>query len=310
MGYIEKIEGSMWDKFIDDNISFLEEMLDYGQYIIDLVNEEQKNKNSDDKAVENFHDSVILLLLRECLQVLDGILSLFKGQSIDMSMNLIRSLLELTMSIVYILRDNAMAAKRAIAYDISNINNKIKNYEMLYSETGEEKYKSAKDNLLTIFSKYKIYKDVKCEWENKEKKLNSKMNKKGAKIQIKWYSVHGGGISFNNLCSYVNLKPVYSIYNYSSNIIHGGNAMDGIYVNQNKEAFIKNPKIPFFASEILECVYHLISVLYVEIIKYFLTVEDMKNFTEWDKEIVKKKELLQKNWIGFRDKCIKSGKLC
>ncbi|WP_102398930.1 DUF5677 domain-containing protein [Haloimpatiens massiliensis] len=309
MGYIEKIQGSMWDKFIDDNISFLEEILDYGQYIIELVNEEQKNKKSDGKAVENFHDSVIILLLGECLQVLDGILSLFKGQSIDMSMNLIRSLLELTMYIVYILKDNSMTTKRAIAYDISNINNKIKNYEMLYSKTGEEKYKGAKDNLLIIFDKYNIYKEVNCEWEKKEKKLNSRINKKGAKIQIKWYSVHGGGKGFSSLCRYVKLEPVYSVYSYASNIIHGGNAMEGIYVNQNKEIFIKNPKIPFFAYEILECVYQLTSVLYVGIIKYFLPVEDMKNFTEWDKEIVKKKELLQKNWSGFRDECIKSGKL-
>lgn len=312
MEYIKKIKGDTWDKFIESNIDFLEKMQSYGEYINGLVNEKELSENLGEKTNENFQDGVINLLLVECLQVLDGIISLFKGQSIDISIDLIRSLLELTMYMVYILKDNHLIEKRAIAYSINNINNKIRDYDKMNTKFNDSRYVEAKENLLKMFVKYRIYNEVKAEWdkeENVKSELYYKKSGKKKRIKVKWYSIHAGGNNFRELCNNVNLEPVYDVYSLYSNKIHGSDAMSGVYVNKNRETFIRNPKIPFYAPEILECIYSLLSVAYINFIGYFLYEEDVVNYTEWDKEMKNQKDVLINNWQGFRDVYIKSGEL-
>lgn len=312
MEYIKKIKGFAWDEFMQNNIDFLEEIQNYGEYINGLVNENELNKHSDNKVVNNFHDGVINLLLVECLQTLDGIISLFKGQSIDISIDLIRSLLELTIYIVYILKDDSFIEKRAIAYSINSINNKIKNYDKMITKFNDKNYVDAKNNLLIMFSKYKIYNEVKAEWDKEENNRTQAHYKRIGKkkiVKIKWYSIHGGGNNFRELCKNVGLEPIYDIYSLYSNKIHGSDAMSGVYVNSKSEKFIKNPKIPFYAPEILECIYSLISVVYANVIIYFLDKNDIVNFKVWDERIKNKKNELINNWQEFRNIHIKSGQL-
>lgn len=302
MEYIKKIKNKNWVHLINENVDFLENMQFYGEYIIGLINEKQSSQVPSNKE-QYFHENIIKLLLVESLQVLDGIISLFKEHSIDISVDLIRHLLELTVYIKYILDDDSLVEKKAIAYHINSINTKIKHYEKKYTESNDPKYLIAKNNLLDIFSNYAIYSEVNNEWEHK----NSEKKKKQ---KTKWYFVHGGGNNFRALCDKLNLSEYYETYIINSNKIHGANSIDdGIYVNINNESYIKNPKIPVYAYSIIGSIYALISLTYYYIIKYFLENSDLENFNTWNTNINIERINLQYMWKSFENDTIKNGNL-
>lgn len=303
MGFIEKIEDKKIQLLIKETESYIDELIIYGEYIIKEINDNIEPQS------DRYHEKTVLLLGTECLRILDGIRALIKDSSIDISFVLIRTLLELTVYIMYILNDKKYIEKRAIAYDINNIRRKIKVYEELYISTSDRKYLDAKDNLNNIFKNYNIYRQVDADWKKEENNVKVKGKKKNKKKNVKWHSVYGGGNSFKTLCDTLNISDIYSAYGHFSNIIHAGDAENGIYVNDKGIVFFKNPKIPFHAQEVIEATYSLVTNVYSLLIKYFMYDDDINNYVVWENRIKERKVILENKWNVYRDTYIKDGNL-
>lgn len=263
-------------------------------------------------------------MVRESLEILDGIKSLVKGSSVNVIEILLRNLFENMIYFDYIFKDKNLIEKKSLAYNIDSIYKKIDLYKKLNinnnskssykSIVGEEFVKGFDSNdlenrvknLELIFDKYDEYKQVNLDRNNKKIKLENDIRKnKGKKVNInlKWYQIYGESRSFRDLCREVDMEKYYLIlYKEWSDKVHVGVAMKGIYTDNN-QVFIRNPKIPKDINTIPNVISFSLTFMgsiFNCITTYYLGDEDQCNMEKWNFNMRKKEKQLSKYWRAIK----------
>lgn len=99
-------------------------------------------------------------------------------------------------------------------------------------------------------------------------------------------------------------KYYLTLYNFWSNKVHGGSAMDGFIVVDN-EPIIYNPKVPKKPSDVankLELIQTFRSMCYRLICTYFLSDKDCLNMAEWHLLMREKEAKIEKCWRAIKFK--------
>lgn len=293
--FIEPIEDPGYCKLLKDTVDYLDSILIYGEDLLLRIN---------DKGSEKYSDSAINLLLRELLEFLDGFISLFDGSSINVSDVLLRNIFELSLSFMYIFKDEDMIESRALAYDVESIYNKIDYYERLntdierfssdrqivgsefFTETNNEELLNRVENLKSMFTKYDEYKKLNEEFEAK-----IRGNKKP-----RWYEVHSNAQNIRELSAFVDMEKYYiMLYKSWSTKTHGSAAMSGFTVNGNSP-YIKNPKVPSSVSDKLQIVWILMTDVYINLSKYYFGESGVAHITPWYESINNKGKIIINMW--------------
>lgn len=313
--FIQEIEDENYIKSIAEVEGFIDDIITYGQYIFGLISAEENKK---------FSDTSILLLFRESLEILDGIKSLVKGSSFNVIEILLRNLFENMIYFDYIFKDDKLIEKKALAYDIECIHKKIDLYKKLNKNSnskdcyrvsiGEdfvEDYDTSEldnkiKNLESIFSKYNEYKQVNLDRKNKKNKIEKSIRKKSKKdvnINLKWYQVYGSSNNFRELCREVEMEKEYLIiYKGWSDKVHVGSASEGFYI-EDSQAFIRNPKIPKDITTVPNTINFSLTFLvsiFKNIIDYFLQNEDKKNMIDWYVNMKERRDKLSNYWQSIK----------
>ncbi|CEP94639.1 Uncharacterised protein [[Clostridium] sordellii] len=309
--FMEEIKSKSYNDLLERTTSHIDEICVYGQYLFNLIN---------DKGISKKSDTVIIFIFRELLETADGIKSLFQGSSINISDILIRNLFELSLSLNYILSEKDLIDKRALSYEVSAIRKKIDMYEKLnVNYEGNESFKKilgdeilgnidadklydAAENLKSIFDKYPEYREVDEYRTAKKNKINKKRR---FPKDPKWYQIYSEASSIRALSRLLDMEKYYlTLYNFWSNKVHGGSAMDGFIVVDN-EPIIYNPKIPKKPSDVankLELIQTFMSMCYRPICTYFLSDEDCLNMAEWHLLMREKEDKIKKCWRAIKFK--------
>ncbi len=216
--------------------SSLNEVVHFGTHILKWDMETKRGGR--DKNVPS-------VFLRNSVELGDAISILIKKSSIEPAKILIRSLMESTFSLLYIIEKDE--DKRTLSFLVCRLNKEIRYYKQFIKEEdisktfvskfikqephfklkehcNPEKIKYvilAKESLLTE----KYYEDVNKEYErtcNKKKKRNNNPN---------WYSLYDGPADFEGLCYYLNNTILYEFqYRKYSENVHPNNVMSGFAI--------------------------------------------------------------------------------
>lgn len=303
--FFPEIKDKYYNDLLEKTTSYIDELYIYGQYLFSLISIDEDSKLS---------DTVIIFLFREILETIDGIKSLFQGSSINISDILFRNLFELTLYLKYILSDTNSITKRALSYDVCNIQEKISMYEKLNIKCeGNVKFKKVLgneildnfnpehlneliDNLKNILEKYPEYKKVNDDRTAVKNKIN-KPNK--PEIDPKWYQIYSKASSIRALSRLVDMEKYYlTLYCIWSKKTHGISAMDG-FVVINNEPIIQNPKIPkrnYDVAAKLNLLQSFTYICYKLICAHFLKEEDSFNFRIWYRQMITKRDSLATSW--------------
>ncbi|HBG2133518.1 TPA: hypothetical protein KPJ62_003885 [Clostridioides difficile] len=307
--FMKEIEDPRYKNLIEITVSHINEICVYGQYLFNLMNTDKDNKKS---------DAVILFLFRDLLETVDGIQSLFKGSSINISDMLFRNMFELSLSLDYIFLDEELLEKRALSYEVTNIHEKITLYEKFNTDNAEyenfreiigediyniftpEKLNSLAENLRSVFEKYPEYKSVDEDRTRKKDAINLKRRKRHLRdLEPKWYQIHSTASNLRGLSKLLNMEKYYLIlYSEWSKKLHGLASMEALKSVNNKP-FVQNPKVPKNPQDVImkiELIRSLMTSCYINICKYFLTDEDFENLAIWYRGIKEKESDISKKW--------------
>ncbi|MFL8710907.1 DUF5677 domain-containing protein [Clostridioides sp. GD02377] len=307
--FMKEIEDERYKQLMEETTSQINDICVYGQYLLDLINTSENNKYS---------DTIILFLFRELLETADGIMSLLKGSSINISTILFRNMFELSLSINYIFLDEDMIEKRALSYEVNSIHERIAMYEKLNTENEEhenfrriigediintfdsERLNSATENLRSMFEKYPEYSVVDEDRTRKKDEINLRRRQRGfSDLDPKWYQIYSEASNIRRLSKLLDMERYYLIlYNQWSNKVHGGAAMSGFRIVDN-EPVILNPKVPESSKDIpekLELLQTFMSDCYRHICKYFLTDDDCQNMGIWHFSMREKESEIREHW--------------
>lgn len=237
----ENKELSLILKNLSDN---LRKVVNFGTHILKW--DIEKKRNGRDKNVPS-------VFLRNSIELGDAISILIEKSSIDPAKILIRSLMESTFSLLYMIEKNEEL--RSHSFLICRLNKEIKYYKQFIKDEEISKgfiskfFKQephfelenhcnpieikkvikAKESLLLEY----IYDEVNTEFQrtcNKSKKRNNNPN---------WYSLYDGPDNFENLCSYLNNTILYEFqYRKYSENVHPNNVMSGFAIAGNDKADI------------------------------------------------------------------------
>lgn len=270
-------------KNLSDN---LRKVVNFGTHILKW--DIEKKRNGRDKNVPS-------VFLRNSIELGDAISLLIEKSSIDPAKILVRSLMESTFSLLYMIEKDEEL--RSHSFLICRLNKEIKYYKQFIKE--EEISKSfvskfikqephfelenhcnpieikkvieAKESLLLE----NIYKEVNVEFQrtcNKNKKRNNNPN---------WYSLYDGPNNFENLCLYLNNTILYEFqYRKYSENVHPNSVMSGFTIAGNDKADflqIRNFK------ECKEVFYNGINLL-IDVYREFIRMrlpEKQKEFDNW-----------------------------
>lgn len=308
--FIKEIQSQNYKKNLYKVEKFIDEILIYGQHIMSKVNI---------KSNCNYSDSVILLLFREALEILDGIKSLYKCSSINVSEILMRNLFENMIYFDYIFMDNSLIEKRALSYEVDDINRRINLYKKYnnnneYSQgfenkSGQEIIEKFDPNILdekiknleSMFLKYEQYKEVNEERKRKKKKINKRRgNRKD--IEPVWYQIYSDAKNFRELCVLVGMEKYYmTLYKTWSSKVHPAVAMQGINVI-NSKANIRNPKVPNptqVASNI-GMILTFMSSIYQCLTRYYLSDSQVIEMGKWHFKMRNKENEICKVWNNIK----------
>lgn len=313
--FIKEIENEAYQNLISTTANHINEISIYGQLLFKAINDAMDPKHS---------DTAILFLFRETLETLDGIQSLFKGSSINVSDILLRNIFELSLSLDYIFLDDDLVEQRALSYDVDKIHEKIELYEKLNLEhDGNANFKeivgsdilssydsatlqSLADNLRVMFEKYEDYKEVNIAREAKKDLLNARRRAQGrSDINPKWYQIYSSASSIRDLSRLVDMEKYYLIlYSNWSMKVHGGAAMNGFTVVDN-EAILVNPKVPKNPSDVatkVSLILTFMSSIYRLLCKYYLPEDAMLSISVWHLEMRAKEKTICDIWksINFK----------
>lgn len=201
---------------------FFEKLVNLGSNLIEW-DVEKKRKGRD--------NHIPTLFLRNLIELCDSLSILVRKSSIDPSKIIIRSLLENSISLIYMIKNNE--TQNTLSYIVWKTNQEISYYKQFL--TNEDNHRNLKKNLiqegnekiLNEVSNSKIIKEI---ISNKIALLKTKKLKliqkeyyrtKGKKKTVKyWYNLFDGPSNFFELCKYSNKLFVYEFFyrNYSENV--------------------------------------------------------------------------------------------
>ena len=274
--FIQEIEDSGYKNLIEKTASHIDEICVYGQYLLNLMNTNNNNNKS---------DIVILLLFRDLLETVDGIQSLFKSSSINISDMLFINMFELSLSLDYIFLDKELLEARALSYDVTSIHEKITLYEKLNTDNAEhENFRKiiGEDmfNHLTPEQLNSLAENLRSIVDETRKKdaINLRGRQRHLRdLEPKWYLI---------------------LYSQWSKKLNGLASMEG-FKSVDNEAILENPKIPKNPQDVIIKIGLLQSLMnscYINICKYFLTDKDSENLAIWYREIKEKEADISKKW--------------
>ena len=81
--FIQEIECDRYQLLISESTQFVDDIIQYGAYILDLIN------NRGDKKSLRMETMTLMLILREYIEILDGIKSIVRGNSLN-TINVLR----------------------------------------------------------------------------------------------------------------------------------------------------------------------------------------------------------------------------
>lgn len=224
------------------------------------------------------------------MELLDGILCLYEGKSFNNSKILARTLFEYYLNFKYAFEKDKYIDIRLRSYEYFNLMTHLNEYNKMLESP---KYPSPNFNLKILEKDYLSFKEV-MNTIKKEITSNTYLDlytnaKHFFKYQpdeayeylfdkkpIQWYSLTSPRItSISKLAGHLNEKDLYIVfYKPYSNIIHAGDALNGLTLNTNK---LKNFNQPEEMVTTLCFMIALITQIYDLYMKYFLLVD--KNYT-------------------------------
>ncbi len=271
----------------DDNYTVLlaetkkifDEILEYGVYIMKIIIDDSKKE---EKSV----DTVPFSILKEIIELGDGISIMISNSCFNSVTPVVRSLFELFIYVKYMFNESEKIEEKSILYHLQGTerqifycNKRLKNRNI--EEKEREICEKLKNNLEDIVkdSKYKKY----HEFFNKEKRY--------IKNWYNYYEIN----SIKKLSEKVDMLKYYDIiYERLSYKSHGNDSLRGITSDKDtiNLPFLRTPD----SIENLEMSLIFISLIYQEFIKNYLREEDMLNYEKWKKEYSEKKIGLLKVW--------------
>jgi hypothetical protein len=270
-------------KNLSDN---LRQVVNFGTHILKW--DIEKKRNGRDKNVPS-------VFLRNSIELGDAISLLIEKSSIDPAKILVRSLMESTFSLMYMIEKNEES--RSHSFLICRLNKEIKYYKQFIKEEEISKGFVAKfikqephfelenhcnptEIMKVIKAKKSLlleenYKEANIEFQrtcNKNKKRNNNPN---------WYSLYDGPNNFENLCLYLNSTILYEFqYRKYSENVHPNNVMSGFAIAGIDKADILQIRNFKECKEVFYNGVNLLIDVYREFIKMRLP-EKQKDFDNW-----------------------------
>lgn len=218
-----QIDSKEYNDLLQEISAVIDRCVDFGGDVFSII---QKNPRGE------YVDSSISLILRDFLELLDGVSTLVKSGCFEAAVPLLRSMFEHMLYILYILDKHQ--EDRAASYHVGHIKAKLASYSMFeqsdflkdieentYSVTlpdlGSKEEATAKLEELLLKGKYKVLNE---EWIRTKKK-----NKKSPE----WYSLFGGPKNLYELSKNQRRAGEYKIlYKYWSTKTHGNSALNNV----------------------------------------------------------------------------------
>lgn len=200
----------------------LDRCVDYGVTVIDTIIDNPRNE---------YVDSSIGLLLRDYLELLDGVSQLIRSGSAESAIPLCRTMFEYYLSILYILDNHEV--NRALSYQVSHVKQRLKSYKKLgpdrdkfnqmlerngYDFTVPDDGYDEGTSRLNGLLKREPFKRINKEWHVAKNKNNN--------YDPNWYSLFGGPKSIRDLARYLNKDVEYDVlYRAWSQKTHASSAI-------------------------------------------------------------------------------------
>jgi Family of unknown function (DUF5677) len=220
------------EKTCDDFATFISDCV---KSLIDVYNVAVKKA----EANKSNHQITVFLLARHAIESLDAVSVLVSKGCSNPCQPLLRSTLEATLGIFYILKEDT--ARRAFAYQIAHYHRRLSLYRKMdpATQAGQEFRKYFKDdplvgsiiddmshidvnrmaaNVEALLQKPELQ-PIEDEWKKAKKK----------KSDPEWYSLFDGPSNLRELAKHVGLlfPGMYEfLYRYWSNEVHAGSAMN------------------------------------------------------------------------------------
>lgn len=245
---------------------------------------------------------VPLLFLRKSLELGDAISVLVKNSCIDAAKPVLRSLLENTFGLEYLLEKDY--ANRSLSYIVWNTHEGLKNIEkfdnrtpsgkQMMSALGKDKLFGKLENRFLFLSypaafkkqndeallKLPKYVPIEIEYQKTKRELKKK-NKKPS-----WHSFFEGPVGIIDLAKYLDLHAFYEIfYRDLSGYVHASNSLNGkLYPNANGNADIIQIRDPRDAHVVTQYARTFLQISCITYIKKRLPSKT-EEFGEWQKKV-------------------------
>jgi hypothetical protein len=182
-----------------------------------------------------------MLLARHAIEMSDGIGVLVSKGCAEPCKVLLRSLLEATMGVAYIVE--ADSERRDLAYQVAHAHRRIKLYQKWDCNTpqgktfaaemaGDSMWQSIKPQSVDLpkaianleaMLKTPAFVPIEAEWQR------YKVNHPKTKADPAWHSLFGGPANVRDMAKHLDMRGEYEcLYRYWSDAVHAGNAMSQI----------------------------------------------------------------------------------
>jgi|GEM_PF-2735107 len=280
-------------EYIEEVENLLTDIRNKGVEILNILN---------DKHDGEYYHGPIMFLYRDFLSYIDTLIVMYSNTCIDTSIVLSRTLYEHFLSLMYILKEDSK--HRALAYQVSHIHKKISRYKKMINEINSNKnnnlfdrdrlkeidWFTAKKNLEKSLQK-PPYKTIEIEW----KRLKNSSGKR--KFDPKWYSLYSNIKNLRELSKYVEFDYMYEyMYDIWSVSAHGYGAFNSLEVSLEKEALIRNFRLPDKLPNNLSFIISMSTGVYNSLLLKYGSDNEKENFKKWYKTTNEKsKELVNVN---------------
>lgn len=281
----QKLTNTLYFNTLSDTLTNINDLLNYGKKLLnDVVSSSKITKEA---------DKVLILWLRDVVELIHGLLCLYQGQSFNNCKVLVRSLFEHYLNFKYVFKDDKNIDIKLRSYRYFQLMIILNDYNNMLRNPV---YSSKNFNLTTMKRDYPLYeadmKQIKQEitselysdlYNDVTKNFKYQPNKAYRQLfdknPIQWYTLTNPSIkSISRLANYLDEKDLYIVFYKSySKIIHAGNALNGLMLNANSIK-LKNFNQPEEMMTSLCFMIALITKIYSLYMKYFSLVD--KNYSD------------------------------
>lgn len=279
-----EVKNESLNNLLQEFSKILEEFVDFGTHIL---NWDIDNARGDDDQV------VILLLFRNYLELIDSISILIKKSSIDPCKIILRTALETSLGLEYILREDTQ--NRAFGFLVCILHKEINTLKKHNSRTEVGKqFKSIFDKDINIKGNNIPTPE---NLEGKIKSLESllfepnyltveseyqRLNRIKSEKNPNWYRLFGGPKNIQELCNYLGIPTFYEIfYRNLSNSIHGNDIVQGkISESPNGNFDIFQIRLPNDAQMIVSTTLTISARIFEYVVEKRIP-EQKADFREW-----------------------------